>query len=155
MSVNQFVASIVLVSIGFMTYYFIPLAYVNQNFALVFLLLSIILLMLVVGMVFLCTLLFTYLERLLLWVGINTICRCDKRLHKVISKNMEGHSKRNFSTSIMFTLATAFLILSSSSFKVIAEVVNDLGMQLVGADVAAYSPNSLMNEGPMRTFLEA
>ena len=79
-------------------------------------------------MTFLCTLLFTYIERLILYLTLHTCCRRDKRLYTVVVKNMEGHGQRNMKTSIMFTLATAFLIFAQSSFHIIAEVIMDLGL---------------------------
>ena len=126
MSFNQFVIAIMLTGIGFMTYYFIPLAFINEHFALVFLLLSLILQLVVLGLTFLCTLLFPFLERILLWLTMKICCRRDRRLYTVVVKNMDGHSRRNNKTSIMFSLATAFLIFSSSSFKVISSVILDI-----------------------------
>lgn len=91
MSPNQFLIAIMLTSLGFMTYYGIPLSFYSGNLSVTFLLLSIILQLIIIGLAFLCTLLFNYLERLLLWVGVRTCCRGDKRLEHVIVKNMEGH----------------------------------------------------------------
>ena len=95
MSANQFIASILLVSIGFTTFYFIPLAFVKQRMTLMFLLLNIILVMIVIGLTFLCTLFFASLERILLWITLHTCCRKDKKMYHVIVKNMGAHSKRN------------------------------------------------------------
>ena len=80
----------------------------------------------VIGMTFLCTLLFNYIEKIILWLTLHTCCRRDKRLYSLVVKNMEGHSKRNNKTSVMFTLATAFLIFSVSSFKLISIVILDI-----------------------------
>ena len=112
--------------IGFIAFYFIPLGFVNENFTMVFLLLSLILQLEVIGLTFLCTLAFNALEQLLLWITLATCCRRDRRLYTVVVKNMEGHSKRNNKTSVMFTLATSFLIFASCAFKVISTVIVDV-----------------------------
>ena len=129
MSFNQFVFAILLTGIGFMTYYMIPLAFINQNMGLVFMLFCFILQLIVFGMTFLCTLVFPYLEKLLLWLTLMTCCRRDRRLLQVVLKNMDGHSKRNSKVSIMFSLTTSFLIFSSGSFKVISTVIQEIGYQ--------------------------
>ena len=67
----------------------------KQKMTLMFLLLNIILVMIVIGLTFLCTLFFSLIERLLLWTTLNTCCRRDKKMYHVIVKNMEAHAKRN------------------------------------------------------------
>ena len=115
-SVNQMIVAIVLITIGFTTYYLVPYSISKQRFTLLFTLMDLILVLVILGLTFICMLLFEYLERFLLWICINSCCRCDKRLHHVISKNMVAHRPRNSKTSVMFTLAISYLIFSASSF---------------------------------------
>ena len=154
MSFNQFVVAILLTGVGFTTYYFVPLAFLNENFTAAFLLLSFILQLVVIGMTFLCTLLFSSVERAVLWVTLHTCCRRDKRFYTVVIKNMDGHSRRNNKTSVMFTLAISFLIFAQSAFKVISTVILVSGEQIVGADILATATSGLLDEGPLRRFLE-
>ena len=135
MSMNQFIAATLLTSIGFVAFYFIPQSIINANFKVGFLLLSLILLFEVIGMTFLCTLVFNYIEKIVLWITLHFCCRKDKRLYTVVLKNMEGHAKRNNKTSVMFTLTTAFLIFSVSAFNVISAVILDFAYQALGADI--------------------
>lgn len=51
--------------------------------------------MIVFGMVFIATLVFTYLEKLILWLILNTCCRRDRHLFRVVTRNMDGHQRRN------------------------------------------------------------
>lgn len=139
MSANQIMVSILLVGIGFSTFYFIPLTFIKQKMTLLFILLNLILILIVVGLTFLCTLFFSLLERAMLWVVLHTCCRRDIKMHQVILKNMEAHSKRNTKTSIMFTLSIAFLIFSASSFELMATVISKLAEQRIGADMYADS----------------
>mmetsp|Transcript_15624 Transcript_15624/g.19661 ORF Transcript_15624/g.19661 Transcript_15624/m.19661 type:complete len:179 (+) Transcript_15624:792-1328(+) len=116
MSANQLLISILLVIIGFGTFYFLPLSFTQGHITLFFMILGLILVLVVVGLTFLCTLLFSSLEKLLLWITLHTCCRRDKHIYSVVVKNLESHSPRNNKTSIMFNLAVSFLIFSASSF---------------------------------------
>ena len=126
MSLNQFLFSLFLVSVGFTTFYYIPQAFLEQRFTMLFLLLNMILILNVVGLTFLCTLVFAKLESMLLWLTLNVFCKFDKNLFAVVSKNMEAHSVRNTNTSIMFTMTISFLIFSSSSFKLLAGALSKI-----------------------------
>jgi hypothetical protein len=91
MSFNQIIASVLLVGIGFITYYCVPLAFVRGKDTIVFMILNLTLILVVIGLTFICTLLFNLMERCLLRVTLNTCCRRDRKLQDVILKNMEGH----------------------------------------------------------------
>ena len=88
MSFNQAVIAITLTTFGFVVYYFIPMAFINGNLSMAIFLLMQILLMVVIGLVFMSTLLFTMLEKATLWVMLNTCCLRDRRLYPVIIRNM-------------------------------------------------------------------
>ena len=77
-SANQIGVAFILIFVGSVTYYGVPLSFLNQNFFSAFLILSLILIMVIIGLTFLCTLLFEYMERLLLYAVINSCCRRDR-----------------------------------------------------------------------------
>ena len=114
---------ILLIVIGILTYYGVPLSFINENFFATFVILSLILIMMIIGLTFMCALLFNYIEALLLWIVINTCCRRDKRIHSVVTKQMDTHQIRNNKTSIMMTLSMAFLFFSASSFELINTLI--------------------------------
>lgn len=91
MSFNQLIVALLLTSIGFVSYYAIPLCFINENLTMMMLILNMILILLIIGMTFICTLLFNLVEKVLLWLTLNTCCRRDKKLHALVSKNMHGH----------------------------------------------------------------
>ena len=136
-SINQVIVSLVLIIVGFSCYYLVPYSILKQKWTLVFMLLNIVLILVIIGLTFICVLLFEYLERLLLWICINTICCCDRKLHHVIKKNMDAHRPRNSKTSLMFTLAISFLIFSASSFHLIYTLVIKTAEAFIGADIKA------------------
>jgi len=111
--------------------------------------------MLILGLTFISTLLFNYVERLILWLTLNTCCRRDRKLHDVVSKNMHGHSARNNKTSIMFTLSMSFMIFSSSSFNIMTSIAIMLSCQLVGSDMKVEGGSNLLNQTEIDSFLTA
>lgn len=69
----------------------------------------------ILGLAFVSILLLPYCE--LMFVNIFLFFfRKDKKLKKVLTKNLEGHEKRNTKTAIMFTIALSFLIFAGSTF---------------------------------------
>ena len=131
--------SISLTAFGFVVYYFIPTAFVKEQYSLALFLLMQILLMIILGMVFLSTLVYTYLEKFILWLALNTCCRRDRHLFRVVVRNMEGHQRRNNKTSVIFTLAMSFLLFSQSGFSVISAMLHNLSYSIVGADIMTHS----------------
>ena len=120
---NQLIVSLLLIVIGFSTYYVVPYAFINNDLALFNTILNLLLVLIMVGLTGICVLLFPFLESALLWLTLNTCCRRDKKLYNIIDKNMQGHRKRNSKTSLMFTLSISFLIFSASSFKLLSIIL--------------------------------
>ena len=116
------IVAIMLTSIGFVTYYFIPYFQSQGDTTMVFIILNMILVLLIIGLTFISTLLFNIVERVLLWLTLNTCCRRDRRFYDVITKNMDGHKQRNNKTSIMFTLAISFMMFSITSFNIMTSI---------------------------------
>ena len=144
-----------LVVIGTMTYYGVPLSFLHNNMFVGFVILSLILIMIIIGLTFMCTLLFTHLERLLLWILMTTCCRRDRRIHSIISKQMAAHQVRNNKTSIMFTLSVAFLFFSASSFEMINTLVLKGFDKVIGADIYVFAAVTFMlNEGELSNYLK-
>ena len=77
-SINQIGIALILIFVGVVTYYGVPLSFFNSNYFAAFLILSLILIMIIIGLTFMCTLVFEYLEALLLWIALSTCCRRDK-----------------------------------------------------------------------------
>ena len=145
-----------LIIVGFTSYYLVPLSLFKNKLTLFFLLMDLILVMVILGLTFISMLIFEYLERFLLWIGMNTCCRCDRVLHHIVSKNMDSHRRRNSNTSIMFTLAIGFLIFSASSFMLLSTLITKTFESVIGADikVSNYGGIKLINEVPIANFLD-
>lgn len=153
-SINQMIVAIILIVIGFTTYYLVPYSVAKMQVTLLFMLMNMILVLVILGLTFICMLVFEYIERFLLWLSIKTCCRKDKRLHHVISKNMIAHRPRNSKTSIMFTLAISYLIFSASSFLLLSSLIIKQTESLIGADIRVNNPKGYLNEIPIAEFLD-
>jgi hypothetical protein len=154
MDTNQLIIAILLISIGFSTYYVVPYGFINDNLSLVSTVLNLLLVLIMMGLSMICVLIFPFLEQLLLWTTLNSCCRRDKKLMKVIESNMDGHRKRNSKTSIMFTLAISFLIFAASSFELLSTLIEKSVLSFVGADVAAMALSGYIHEIPIANFLD-
>jgi len=153
MSSNQMLMSIMLVCIGFGTFYFLPLSFSKGRITLFFMILGLIMVLVVIGLTFLCTLLFAGFEKVLLWLTLHSCCRRDKHLYQVVVKNLEAHSNRNIKTSIMFNMAVSFLIFSASSFELLENILTLEGEQKIGADIYGHAMGTFLDEIPIRDFL--
>ena len=135
MSFNQLGMGVLLVVIGTVTYYGVPLSFLNENLFVAFVILSLILIMVILGLTFMCTLIFNHVESLLLTILLYSCCRRDLRIKQIITKQMNAHQVRNNKTSIMFTLSVAFLFFASSSFELINTLVLKGFDKIIGADL--------------------
>jgi hypothetical protein len=80
--------------------------------------------MIIIGLTFMSVLIFEFVEKGLLAL-----------LKEVVSKNLDGHRKRNSKTSIMFTLALSFLIFAASSFTLLSGLIEGEVITLFGSDL--------------------
>lgn len=158
LSVPQFVAAIMLVVLGVLTYYVAPTAFLYRNYELFFLVLNGVLVMMILGLTYVSVLVLPALQTLLL----NTVLCCarrDRKLKKIIAKNMEAHQKRNTKTAIMFAICLSFLIFAGSTFKMIGYLIKGGLETQVGADLYATiidftRCNSFIDEGPIAQYLQ-
>ena len=151
------IVAIMLVVIGFITYYLIPWSFYEQQQILMFMLLNLLLILIIVGLTFICVLLFKFVESIILWIVMHTCCWRDRRLYTIVVKNMDGHRARNSKTSVMFTLSISFLIFAASSFTLISTLISKTYESLLGADIMAQGvadSGNYLNEIPIAEFLD-
>jgi len=133
-SIDQTFSAILLILMGFVSYYLIPMAFIFNNIQLALAIINIILIIMIVGFTLLINLIETPFEKLILNIILS--CRCsDKKLKSIILKNMEGHYSRNWKTTLMYTIALAFLIFAGAGFALQTEVIADLLQSSLGSDI--------------------
>jgi len=141
MSVTQTISGILLVSIGFMTYYLAPLTFFHDQMIWFLFIFDIILISIVIGLTLLSIMVFEFVEKGLLAFLMATCARRDKRLKTLIHKNLDSHRARNSKTSILFTLSLSFVIFSAANFKLLTGLIASEVISLFGADLYISSPN--------------
>ena len=157
LSVTQTTIAVLMVGMGFMTYYLVPLTYINEKMKWFLLCFDAILMMIILGLTFMSLLLFEHLEKFLLWLLIRTCARKDRKLHGVIVKNLDGHRSANMKSSIMFTMTISFLIYAASSFKLLSGMIRGSIVNQYGSDVyvkAGSFSTYPLDETELTDFLE-
>ena len=110
--------------------------------------------MVIIGLTFICTMLFNFVEQVLLWLTIHVCCRKDRHLYRLIKRQMDGHAARNNKTSIMLTLSVSFLFFAASSFELLNAILVKSWDKFIGADIYVVSSDSMLTEGPLTAYLE-
>lgn len=148
-----------LVVLGFITYYCVPLTFYYQKTQWFLFIFDALLIMIIIGLTFMSVLIFEFVEKGLLALLMVTCCKRDRRLKEVVSKNLDGHRKRNSKTSIMFTLALSFLIFAASSFTLLSGLIEGEVITLFGSDLyidSIFTLNGVyLNETLLTEFLVA
>ena len=148
-----------LVVLGFITYYCVPLTFYYQKTQWFLFIFDALLIMIIIGLTFMSVLIFEFVEKGLLALLMISCCKRDRRLKEVVSKNLDGHRKRNSKTSIMFTLALSFLIFAASSFTLLSGLIEGEVITLFGSDLyidSIFATNGVyLNETLLTEFLVA
>ena len=111
-----------LVVLGIFTYYIAPTAFLFGNYELFFYILNGVLLLMILGLTFVCVLMIPYLQAAILNLFL-LVMKKDRKLKGLILKNMESHQKRNVKTSIMFAVCLSFLIFAGSTFILLGDLI--------------------------------
>ena len=149
----QIACALMMVFVGFLIYYVVPLAFIFLNVSLFLTILNGILLGMLLGATIVATLFQPILERqilkLLLWGR-------DRKLEILIQKSLAGHRIRNRKTALMYSICLAFIIFAGAMFTLQATALNDNVKAGIGSDIniiSAMIKNPLPEEN-MRVFLE-
>lgn len=140
MSITQTIAGIILVSMGFMTYYLAPLTFYLDEMVWFLFIFDAILISIVIGLTLMSIMVFEAVEKGLLFLLIATCARKDRRLKQLIHKNLDSHRPRNNKTSLLFTLSLSFVIYSAAIFELLTGLISAEVVSLFGADLYLSSP---------------
>jgi hypothetical protein len=157
LSVFEITLGLTLFSMGLLTYYGVPAAFLYNRLEIFFFILNLILIGMIIGLTFLCFLIFPYIQTGIIYL-ITWTLRFDLKLRPLILKNLNySHQKRNMKTSMLFTIALAYLVFGGSSILLIGNLIIGFVKSFVGSDVlvsSSFSTNHLP-EGDLRTFLDS
>jgi hypothetical protein len=74
------------------------------------------------------------------------IFRSEAPLKSVVLKNMQGHRRRNEKTTLMYSLALAFLIFTGTAFNLQTSTIAQLLASIFGSDISISIPNSQLGK---------
>ncbi|CAK88800.1 unnamed protein product (macronuclear) [Paramecium tetraurelia] len=136
-STNQTVCSIILIGMGFISYYVIPMNIIFQNIRGAIVVINVIFITMVIGVTVLMNLSEQWLERQVLKI-ILFIKQSDKNLQMIILNNLKGHGSRNFKTTLMYSLGLAFIIFTGAQFTLQAEFLDDFIKTSLTSDIIVF-----------------
>ncbi|KAJ3299821.1 hypothetical protein HK104_006755 [Borealophlyctis nickersoniae] len=154
LSVTETVVACVLVGVGFLVYYVVPLSFMLQDLSIFFRIMTVILL----GMVFGEILLGQTIQHLVELAAVRLIIHGrDRPLAHIVSKNLASHLRRNNKTALMFTLSLAYIIFAATMFTLQAGSVRQAVEWKYGADVIVTGPrwSKPVPEAKLRAYFES
>lgn len=149
----QIISAIMMISIGFLIYYVVPLSFIFLNISVFLTILNGILLGMLIGATIIATLFQPILERqvlkLLLWGK-------DCNLEVLIKKSLSGHRSRNRKTGLMYSICLSFIIFSGAMFTLQTNAIIDNVKAGIGSDIVIIAATTItpLQEDQMRNFLE-
>ena len=152
-SITETIVAVLLVVLGFVVYYLVPLSFLFNNIPMFLRILTLILLGMVIGEVLLTQALDFFLEKFFVWC---IIWGPDRKLVHIVIKNLAGHRTRNKKTSTMFTLCLGFVIFAATMFVLQADSIPENLEWIYGSDVVAmsFSYSNPLPEDSLRSYLE-
>ena len=151
----QTALAVLMVVIGFVTFYVVPYSFIFVNYPLFLGILNGILLGMLLGLCIIAQAIQPMLERAVLRVMLSC---CHRHLHAIVKKNLSGHRSRNGKTAQMFTICLAFVLFAGVMFSLQANSLIDNVKSLLAADINIQAlPNDLKNslaEAEMTQYLD-
>ena len=151
----QTALAVLMVVIGFVTFYVVPYASIFGKIPLFLGILNGILLGMLLGLCIIAQAVQPLLERAILRV---MLWRYHRKLHGIVKKNLSGHRGRNAKTAQMFTICLAFIVFAGVMFSLQAQSLIDNVRLTFAADITINAlPNDLNNslkEEEMTEFLD-
>ncbi|KNE73088.1 hypothetical protein AMAG_17243 [Allomyces macrogynus ATCC 38327] len=132
-NIGETILALLLVGVGFMVYYMVPVAFIFNDTGLLFRILTIILLGMVVGQTLVAQVLQHVLEMAVM--ALMVVAARDKVILGVVAKNLASHLKRNQKTALMFTLCLAYIIFAAVMFQLQANTLAQTLEWTYGADL--------------------
>ena len=151
----QTALAVLMVAVGFVTFYVVPYASIFGKIPLFLGILNGILLGMLLGLCIIAQAVQPSVERAVLRLMLSV---WHRKLHGIVKKNLSGHRGRNAKTAQMFTICLAFIVFAGVMFSLQASSLVDNVRLLLAADINVQAlPNDLNNalrEEEMTQYLE-
>ncbi len=146
--------SIILVILGFLTYYIAPLSFLNMDYSTFLFILNSILIMMIIGLILLMQVFVPRIQTGILSI-LMLLFRRDINLKFIIAKNLDGHHRRNQKSSIMFMIALSFIIFAGCTIMLICNFIISVSKNVFGSDiwVGQFDDNNTLDEKELVKYL--
>jgi ABC-type antimicrobial peptide transport system permease subunit len=146
--------SVVMVIIGVVTFYAMPLSFILNRIDIFLLLMNLILISMLVGLSLVAQILQSRVEYIFLsiyFMSCNLIRyrKADTCLFPLIVKNLKGHRRRNQKTSHMLTITASFLIFAGVMFSLQSKLIRFNAAWILGADIVVYANGGVQKPLPV------
>jgi len=148
----QTAISLLMVVVGFITYYLVPYAFINRKMDVFLGILNGILMGMLLGLCILAQIVQPFLERFFLWILTRPV---HPQLNALCRKNLGAHRGRNSKTALMLVIALAFVVFAGVMFELQGASLADNLRVFIGAPLVVLAPslNSALNEEPLTEYL--
>ncbi|KAI8922175.1 FtsX-like permease family-domain-containing protein [Powellomyces hirtus] len=152
LSTTELIIAFVLIGMGFLVYYIVPLSFVFQDLKLFFRIMTIILLAMLLGAILMGGVFQHWLE---ITIAHSIVQGVDRPLVHLVTKNLAAHIRRNSKTASIFTLCLAYLVFASTMFGLQANSLREIVEWNQGADILVTAPSwtNPLPEQRLRRFL--
>lgn len=136
-------AAILMIVMGFVVYYVLPLSFIIEEMSLFFTTLEFVFIGMLLGLCVAALILQPLFERILveLMLFFNVILPKDRRMKTLILKNLSGHRSRSRRSFLMFCVTIAFVIFLGANFNMLQKMIIGNIVLFVGGDILAQSSN--------------
>ena len=151
--------AVVMVVIGVVTFYFMPLSFILNRIDIFLLLMNLILIAMLVGLSLMAQMLQSRVEYVFLSIyfyASNFIgCRKEDRcLFPLILKNLKSHRKRNKKTSHMLSITASFIIFAGVMFSLQSKLIRFNAAWILGSDIVVYANAGTQKPLPVNRLKE-
>lgn len=156
LSLAQLTFALTLVACGLIAYYLVPLSIYYKNLESFAFMMNLIFLSMIIGMIIMTVFIVGYVQRAILFV-IFAVFRRDKKLSPVVKSNLKGHKQRNLKTSLMYSIALAFLIMTGSNISQLKQLFLAVTKLYLASDLVLLFPPTFrggLEETQLRNYLE-
>lgn len=127
-------ASLILIIIGFLTYYLAPMSFLAMDFSRFLFILNSILIMMIIGLILIMQIFVPSIQKFFLKI-LMIFFKKDRNLEFIISKNLDGHYRRNQKSSIMFMIALGFIIFAGCTILLVCGNIIAVSKNFFGSDI--------------------
>ncbi|ELP85040.1 hypothetical protein EIN_079820 [Entamoeba invadens IP1] len=144
--------SIIMIIASFITYYLVPLSFLNTNFTLLFTCFLIVLLAFLAGLCLLSQIFQPWMQTIIRYIIITPF---QSALLSIVGKNLDSHSARNTKTTLILTITISFVLFAGAAFSLSQTTLTNVIRQQLGADVQVKNTVGTLDKDLLESYLSS